>query len=725
MKAIVVAGTASGVGKTTVAVGLIAALARRGLAVQPFKVGPDYIDPTYHGLAAGRPSRNLDSWLVPPDVLRALFARATGGSDVAVIEGVMGLYDGKSGGGEAGSTAEAAKLLGAPVLLVVDAAKTARSAAAVALGFRELDSGVQIAGVILNRIASPTHYAAAAEPIEREAGLPVLGWLPRNADWQLEERYLGLVPTTERAVESRLVDRLADGVEAGVDLEALLDATSAPPQSASNVPGLFPPEPLRRKVRIAVARDEAFGFYYQDNLDLLSAWGAELVPFSPRRDERLPDRAAGLYIAGGFPELFAAELSANATLLAAVRQAAAQGMPLYAECGGLMYLCEGLVDAEGRRHPMAGAIPGWTSLRNTRLTVGYRTVRARRDSPLLGQGETVRGHEFHWSVSDPRGDNAAAYDVVDSNGQTEGHARGNMLASYVHLHFGADLRLAPRFVEACERWEERSGKGIRDQPMTALPGYVCHPERSEGSHVDHRESEQPAVLGGPDSPGPLLRRHGLPPAEIERLSLGRIAERLNGSCSGGEPERSLVARLVYASGDPDLGELVEIAPTAIEAAVRALRLGATVVVDVGMVAAGLDRARLRALGCAVRVAVDEGGAAELAGRHGITRTAAGLLSLAECLADALVAVGNAPTALLALLDLVAEGRARPAAVIGTPVGFVAAAESKEALRASDLPYVTVRGTRGGSPIAAATVNHLLRMATREASTGAGSTAPVR
>ncbi|MBA2450688.1 MAG: cobyrinate a,c-diamide synthase, partial [Chloroflexi bacterium] len=401
MKALVIAGTASGVGKTTVATGLIAALARRGLKVQPFKVGPDYIDPSYHARAAGRPSRNLDSWMLGPDVLRELFARAAGGCDVAVVEGVMGLYDGKSGGGEIGSTAHVAKLIGAPVVLVVDAAKSARSAAAVALGFRALDPELDLAGVILNNVASPGHYAAAAEPIEREAGLPVLGQLRRDSSCHLDERYLGLVPTAEGGLDDDRLGRLASLVADGVDVPRLLELASRAHPYPEPALGLFPSQRLPRNVRIAVARDAAFNFYYQDNLDLLEAWGAELLSFSPLRDARLPADASAVYIGGGFPELFAPDLARNASLLADLRRSADEGMPIYAECGGLMYLADGLTDQTGRRHQMVGVLPGWSTLEGGRITLGYHEVAARRDSILLDKGDQVRGHEFHWSRSEP------------------------------------------------------------------------------------------------------------------------------------------------------------------------------------------------------------------------------------------------------------------------------------------------------------------------------------
>ena len=711
MQALVIAGTASGVGKTTVATGLIAALVRRGLTVQPFKVGPDYIDPSYHARAAGRPCRNLDSWMLGPDLLRDLFARAAGACDVAVVEGVMGLYDGKSGGGEVGSTAHVAKLIGAPVVLVVDAAKSARSAAAVTLGFRTLDPELHLAGVILNNVASPGHYAAAAEPIEREAGLPVLGQLGRDPSCRLEERYLGLVPTTEGGLDDERLARLATLVADGVDIPRLLALASRTRPSPESALGLFPTHRLPRDVRIAVARDEAFSFYYQDNLDLLEAWGAEIVSFSPAHDAHLPTGASAVYLGGGFPELFAAELARNATLRADLRQAAEDGMPIYAECGGLLYLAEGLTDQAGRRHEMAGVLPGWSTLEGGHRTLGYREVAARRDSILLEQGERIRGHEFHWSRSEPPDAARAAYDVLPDEGRLEGYVAGNLLASYVHLHFGSDPRIAPRFVEAAREWAARShrspGGGVALTQRSAGTSALSQRARAGGEGVP-----QSARSASPLIPGPLLRRHGLPPDEIEALSMRRIVEQAGSRLPVSEPARSLVARLAYAGGDLSLIEKVSMSDDAVEAAVASLGQGASIAVDVGMVAAALTKDRLQALRCQLHVAVGVEGAAELAQSERITRTAAGVLLLGERLDGAVVAIGNAPTALLALLDLVAAGVAHPAVAIGMPVGFVAAAESKAALATSHVPYVLIHGTRGGSALAAAALNHCLRLASR-------------
>ena len=448
---LVIAGVTSGCGKTTLTAAIIAALRRRGLSIQPFKAGPDYIDPGYHSRAAGVPTRNLDTWLLARERLRDLYRRAASRIDLAIVEGMMGLFDGFADGDE-GSTAHLAKLLDAPVVVVIDASKTSRSAAAVALGVRDFDPELRVAGFLLNGVASERHREWTAGPIERATGLPVLGTFPHRDDLALPERHLGLVPTAEGGVDDNFFDRLASQAEQALNLDQLLALARASPDVTEWRSDLFPSAPVVPRCRIALAVDEAFNFYYEDNLDLLRAWGAELVPFSPLRDQSLPDDAGGLYIGGGFPELYAAQLAENTPMLRSVRAFAALGRPVYAECGGLMYLCQGIVDAAGARHALAGVLPGWSVIDRPRLSLGYRTATALRPSFLLDESQQVRGHEFHWSQWQCDGAVTPAY-AWEQGGQRreEGHASGSLLASYLHVHFGTDRRLAPRFVEACAR----------------------------------------------------------------------------------------------------------------------------------------------------------------------------------------------------------------------------------------------------------------------------------
>jgi cobyrinic acid a,c-diamide synthase len=464
---LVIAGTHSGVGKTTLSAGLIAALRQRGLSVQPFKIGPDYIDPTYHTLAAGRTCRSLDTWMVPPDHVRTLFAYAASGADVAIVEGVMGLYDGFGYEDEQGSTAQVAKLLDAPVVLVLDASGLARSAAAIALGYQKFDLDLPLAGFILNQVGGESHGQGVATAIQRATGRPVLGWLPHDPTLEIPERHLGLVPTAEPGRWHAYIQSAAEQVARHLDLDRLLAiAQEAQPLTPFNPAAILNSvqcivarsEGERRgdgHPVIAVARDEAFSFTYEDNLDLLQTAGAEIVFFSPLRDATLPATTAGVILSGGFPELYAHQLAANEGMRGALHQAYSRGVPIYAECGGLMYLTRSIVDPEGREHPMVGLLPG-RSVMAGRLTLGYRLAQAVADSWLLAGGETVRGHEFHYSKwQDRPGDLPPAYRLLPPHGQgepqPEGACLGNLWASYVHLHFWSKPELATRFVTACRQ----------------------------------------------------------------------------------------------------------------------------------------------------------------------------------------------------------------------------------------------------------------------------------
>ncbi len=448
-KAVVIAGVRSGVGKTTIATGIMGALTRRGHQVQPFKAGPDYIDPSYHHLACGVPSRNLDTWLLPHPTVTELFRRAAGDDKVCVVEGVMGVFDGHSSLTEEGSTAQLAKLLNAPVILVVDAAKVARSVAAEVLGYQTFDPSLRIAGVILNGVGGPRHMEFCQPQIEATTGLPVLGYLPRREAFVQPERHLGLIPTVEGTVVQEWYDALVAQVEETIDLEQILkiSGTASPP---SGDPQVYPSEPQPVTSRIAIAQDKAFSFYYQDSLDLLQAWGAELAPFSPLTDQALPEGVGGVYIGGGFPEMFARELSENRPMLDSMRDALARNIPVYAECGGLMYLGRSLSDLDGAEYPMVGALPVITSMSNRRLTLGYREVEACEGTPILKRGQRVRGHEFHWSVlTEQPTSEQAVYRVVDQENRLEGFRVGSVWASYIHVHLGSAPGLARKFVETC------------------------------------------------------------------------------------------------------------------------------------------------------------------------------------------------------------------------------------------------------------------------------------
>ncbi|MFD9933466.1 cobyrinate a,c-diamide synthase [Streptomyces massasporeus] len=451
---LVIAAPSSGSGKTTVAAGLMAAFAARGLAVSPHKVGPDYIDPGYHALATGRVGRNLDAYLCGPELVGPLFLHGAQGCDIAVVEGVMGLYDGAAGEGELASTAHVAKLLGAPVVLVVDASSQSRSVAALVHGFASWDPEVRVGGVILNKVASDRHEELLREALE-QAGVPVLGALRRAAQVSTPSRHLGLVPVAERqgaAVEAvaAMAAQVVDGCDLGA-LEALARAAgpvpggSAPwtPASPTHHPTRSDEADQQRAPVVAIAGGPAFTFSYAEHTELLTAAGAEVVVFDPLRDEELPEGTAGLVIGGGFPEVYASELSANEPLRKAVAELAGSGAPVAAECAGLLYLCREL---DGL--PMCGVLDAGARM-TERLTLGYRDAVAVGDSVLAAAGTRMRGHEFHRTVVEPGSGAEPAWGVRGPRPRVEGFVERGVHASYLHTHWASEPGVARRFVERC------------------------------------------------------------------------------------------------------------------------------------------------------------------------------------------------------------------------------------------------------------------------------------
>ena len=443
---IVVAAPASGHGKTTVATGIIKALTDRGFTVAPFKVGPDYIDPGYHALAAGRPGRNLDPYLVGTDRVAPLLAHGARQADLAVVEGVMGLYDGATGEGELASTAQVAKLLDAPVLFVVDAAAQGRSIAALVHGFRSFDPAVRLAGVVLNRVGSDTHLRILTEALD-EIGVPVLGALRRDAKVSAPSRHLGLVPVAERHTEAiDTVAAIGALVDAGVRLDEVYDlARTAPPLRVAPWDAAAEVGPRRgAKARIAIASGPAFTFSYAENAELLTAAGAELCPFDPLRDEALPAGVGGVVIGGGFPEVYTPELAANEALREEMFRFARRGGAVAAECAGLLYLGKSL---DGL--PMCGIVDA-EAVMTDRLTLGYRHAVAAAESVLAAAGTRVAGHEFHrTAVSPSAGSPPAWHWRRDGGAVTEGFAGARIHASYLHLHWAGTPSIARRLVESC------------------------------------------------------------------------------------------------------------------------------------------------------------------------------------------------------------------------------------------------------------------------------------
>jgi cobyrinic acid a,c-diamide synthase len=448
MPRVVVAAPASGHGKTSITTGLLAALRARGLVVSGHKIGPDYIDPGYHAIAAGRVGRNLDPWLVGEHRIAPLFlhgALTPAPAAIAVVEGVMGLFDGAAGRGELASTAQVARLLDAPVLLVVDATAIGRSVAALVHGFAGYDRRLRLGGVILNRVGSDRHEQILREAIG-ELGIPVLGAIRRRDELVTPSRHLGLIPAAERAPQAaETVAALGEVVGSGVDLDAVVRlAGTAPPLRVRPWDPGGPDDVRGPAPVVAVAAGPAFTFGYAETTELLEAAGATVAGFDPLHDERLPAGTAGIVIGGGFPEVHAAALSANTGLRAEVAAAAAAGVPIAAECAGLLYLARSLDGA-----PMCGVLPADATMTG-RLTLGYREATAEGRSCLAEQGTTVRGHEFHRTAcTPPHGDPAAWLVDRDAGDEPEGFVTGAVHASYLHLHWAGRPRFATRFTAAC------------------------------------------------------------------------------------------------------------------------------------------------------------------------------------------------------------------------------------------------------------------------------------
>jgi cobyrinic acid a,c-diamide synthase len=441
---VVIAGTSSGAGKTTVACGIIGALRARGHVVQGFKVGPDYIDPSYHALASGRAGRNLDAFLSGPELMEPLVRHGGEGADIAVVEGVMGLFDGASGRGELASTGHVAKLLDAPVVLVVDAASMARSAAAIVHGYRTFDLRVRVAGVIFNRVGSDHHEELLRDAVA-DLGVPVLGALRRDERVATPERHLGLVPADERETRARAaLATLSDAAERYVDLDEVIRLARSAPATTGPAWSPAPAGEHARGARIAIARGPAFSFHYQENLELLEASGAELQPFDPMSDDALPEGAGALILAGGFPEVYGGELAANESLRGEVAAFARSGRPVLAECGGLLYLAKEL---DGQA--MCGALPVRAAM-TSRLTLGYREATAVSPTSWLDAGDEVRGHEFHYSQVDPleTGARPAWKLAARRNERDEGFVAGGVQASFLHVHWAAYPQIASRLVAA-------------------------------------------------------------------------------------------------------------------------------------------------------------------------------------------------------------------------------------------------------------------------------------
>lgn len=463
MKTFLIAGTHSGCGKTSVSLGLMAALTRRGLKVQAFKVGPDFIDPGHHKLITKRPSPNLDGWMLSRSSNTQIFARQALDADICIVEGVMGLFDGFSGTDEAGSSAQMAKWLDIPALLVVDARSMARSAAALVQGYAGFDQHLNLAGVIFNKVGSPNHTQILGQAMQLCPQTPCLGFLPRKEELTIPSRHLGLVTSEDHLLQEKQQSQLAAWIEDSLDVNSLLKALPDKP-----LPPVTCQLPAQQPVvRIAVARDQAFCFYYAENLRLLEKNGAQIEYFSPLADPQLPADLDGLYLGGGYPELYAPQLAQNKMLLAQIRKFCQSGRPVYAECGGFMYLMHSITTQEQQTFAMAGIYPFKAHMDNRFRALGYREVSTTAPS-LLGPADTViRGHEFHYShLKDALQGPDSIYQARDSRQHfrnCQGYVHKNTLGSYVHLHFASNPQVASNFVQCCQNLQTRLNGATNEQ----------------------------------------------------------------------------------------------------------------------------------------------------------------------------------------------------------------------------------------------------------------------
>ena len=452
---VILAGTHSGVGKTTITIGLLQALMKRGISVQPYKVGPDYIDTGFHSNICSRPCGNLDSYFLTGDALLEVFSRKAKQVSFSLIEGVMGLYDGLASNPSIGSTAHVAKILKAPVILIVDANKIAASAGAVVLGYKKFDPCTNIVGCIVNRVTGCSHYRMVKKSIEKNCGIKVLGYLPKDNSFGLAERHLGLRPAQEVSVR-RLVNRITKAVEEFIDIDALVAVGKKAPALPSFKPVIFTNKPCEKNISIAVARDKSFHFYYQDNLDILEYLGARLRFFSPLKSKKLPVGTSGVYIGGGFPEMFAEELTANRTLLTELKTRSREGMPIYAECAGLMYLMKELRTHDKRVVPMAGIFPGRTQMGKRLHMFGYYKAKTQCATILGKKGSVCKGHMFHWSYITRMPARESYVFSLKKRGRVyrDGYTRDNTVATYLHFHFASNVEFAKNFIESCRKYKK-------------------------------------------------------------------------------------------------------------------------------------------------------------------------------------------------------------------------------------------------------------------------------
>ena len=654
-----IAGIGSGAGKTTLMCALLRNFYMQDKKVVAFKCGPDYIDPMFHKEVLHTPSYNLDLFMMGKENCTYLLEKHTKDADLGLIEGVMGFYDG-IGDTTEGSSYELALATDTPVVLIISCKGMGLSIVPLLQGYLNFRKNT-IKGVILNGISGMS-YDYYKTMIEAHTPLKVYGFMPYIETCSLESRHLGLVTAKEVEDLTSKIDKLGLETAKTIDYDALIElAQTSSPLEASKPRELESIERPKEKVKIGIAKDKAFSFYYEDNLELLESLGAELIPFSPLIDESLPEGIQGLLLGGGYPEVYGKELAANTKMKACIKKALRQGMPCIAECGGFMYLQQNIKLLDGTTYEMVGYLEGETFMTKSLTRFGYMTLISETDNMLTAKGESLKVHEFHYSDSTYNGKSFIGSKPHKDQKWPCIVATDHLFAGYPHIHFYNDIKMAKKFVEKCLKYSEFA---------------------------------------------PII--HVLP-NEIEKESF-RMIEEILGDTVLDSLEAPIIKRAIHTSADFDYVKNLCFSKDAVAKAIEAIKKGACIVTDTQMAKAGINKTTLKKFGGEVYCFIADEDVAKCAKEEGTTRSAIAVRKAAQLQVPLIFAVGNAPTALLKIEELIREGVLLPELVIGVPVGFVNVVESKELIMKKETPYIVAKGRKGGSNIAAAICNALIYMA---------------
>ena len=680
---LMIAGIGSGSGKTTLTCALLKRFYEQDIKVTAFKSGPDYIDPMFHLEVLHTPSYNLDLYMMGKENCTYLLEKHTKSTQLALIEGVMGFYDGV-GKTPSCSSYELASITKTPVVLVVSCKGMGLSVVPLIEGFLNFKENT-IKGIILNGI-NKMSYAYYKDMIESYTSVKVYGYLPYLEEVSLESRHLGLITAKEVKGLEEKIQCLYEQTKETLDIEGLLDLSKEAESLESNVPEEITKilgesfevadshvndlntdnnKKIKntevKKVKIGIAKDKAFSFYYQDNLELLEALGAELIPFSPLKDQILPEGISGLLLGGGYPEIYAEPLAQNLSMKKAIQQAIENGMPCIAECGGFVYLQNSLKLLDGTIHKMVGALKGEVTMTKNLVRFGYVEIESVKDTLLTKKGEKLKVHEFHYSDCTENGDAFKAYKANKSLEWMCVEGNENLFAGYPHIHFYSNPKIAKRFILACKTYKPRK-----------IIKYLL-------------------------------------PNEIEKESF-RMIDEILGETKINPLYAPIIKRAIHTTADFDYLAHLCFSKHVVERAILALQNGAHIVTDTQMVKAGINKTILTDFGGKVHCFIADEDVALRAKKEGTTRSAVAIEKAAKLNHPLIFAIGNAPTALLKIKELIEKGVLAPELVIGVPVGFVNVVESKEELMEIDVPYIVARGRKGGSNVAAAICNALLYMA---------------